>query len=69
MADNKSSHGGRKNPNPLGLDTHDPKGIAEFGLGLGYDADDVTKSLVDRCNLDEPTARRIVEDAARDKGR
>jgi hypothetical protein len=65
MVDNKSPGGGRENPHPLGLDTKDPEGIASFGLYLGYDEDNIVQGIVERCNLDRITARRIVKDAAR----
>lgn len=69
MTNNNSVSGGRENRWPLGIDHRDPEAFADFGLSLGYDADDVVKTLVSRCNLDPITARRIVESVARNQGR
>jgi hypothetical protein len=68
MEDKESIRGGRKNRWPLGFDIHDPEGWAEFALGLGYEPDNVVKSLVEKCNVEPLLARRIVADVARDKG-
>lgn len=56
---------GRRNRWPLNLDTRDPEGVADFTLGLGYTQEQVVTALVQRCNVDWQTARRIVEDVAR----
>ncbi len=57
--------GGREKRWPLDLDTNDPEAVADFTLGLGYERDKVVNMLVERCMLDRFTARRIVDDVAR----
>lgn len=64
MADSTGVFGGRRNRHPLGLDLHDPEGVAEFLLGVGYDHDNVAAALTRRCGVDRLTAQRIVSDVA-----
>ena len=45
-----------------------PKGIAEFCLGLGYDEASVVNALVERCNIDRAAAVRIVAQTQRQEG-
>jgi hypothetical protein len=64
MTFSKVSSGGWRNRWPLGLDSQDPKGMAGFLLGLGYERDNVANALATHCTVDYATARRIVDDVA-----
>jgi hypothetical protein len=56
---NKASRGPR-NRHPLGLDLSDPKGVAGFLDGLGYDSESIIRALTERCGVDRITAARII---------
>lgn len=65
MKDKTRDQGGRQNRSLAALQAREPEPVASFCLSLGYDEANVVNTLVTRCNLDVPTARRIVAETAR----